>query len=153
MPSIIPKPIREFINHPIRIVTSACSGNANYARFVTSVRTKQLVELALRTAVAAAGVYAVAQGGSLGLALGLGSVVSFPATMLAVGGYAAYVGVSAIASSVAMGSFVALGMGLATAFAGWLTLECYDFMQFGTLEYCIIQPLGDKAGDLVGELF
>ena len=110
--------------------------------------------LSLRTALAAAGILAIVHtGGSVGVALCLGAVVSLPATLLAVGGYAAYVGVMLAVNSVALSSFGVLGLGLASTLAGWVILNSYNKWNIGIVDSYVIQPLTCAASHTVRSMF
>lgn len=129
MNHIIPKPIREIAF----TLNNALNKKTSY--------TNPMLRTAMRLTLAAAGVFLALKFGT-GLALGLiaGGVISLPATLIAVGSYAAYVGLTSTIGAIAGGSLTAFASGLGLAVAGWFILEHYDFTAFGFVESHLIDP-------------
>ena len=91
--------------------------------------------LATRVAVAAGLFFAVRQCQCHPLAAGfLGSVLSLPVTLLAVGGKALFEGAKMIREDLSTRAFKEIGKGFALATAGYLTLEKHNAIRFGLLE-------------------
>lgn len=99
---------------------------------------ERMVKAIGRIALAALGGMALyAFGGSATVAAALGAVVSLPATAVAAGSWMVCHGVAAAVGSVASGPLAALGIGLAYAAGGWMTLEIHDLIPFGLGDLCL----------------
>lgn len=165
--SIIPRPIRDIISGPIEIADwknsfqSAKPGSAQSAIFGTLgggafvlPLAERMVKAALRLGFVALGVFAVMSTGSaLGVGAVLAGLISLPALAIAGGGALAGYGCASICSSLAIGSFSSLGVGLASLAAGWIVLELHDIVPFGLAEMAIINPLAETCARPLIELF
>ena len=155
--NFIPRPVRDLIGCPLEIRARHVAAHDTKSGIVKHeineildkpvfVRplAEKMLKAAYRTVVAALGALAVYQlsVGSLGVAAGIGALVSLPAVAIAGGSFLAYQGATAAISALATGSFQTLGLGLAALFGGWLALEHHDMIPIGLAE-----PLFTKLSD------
>jgi hypothetical protein len=151
MSFIIPRPARDIV-----LAYLQSSARPNFAN--------EAVKVALRTTVAVAGFFVVASlpamtAAEIGrglfllacnvvvinsnffsayLAIGVFSAVSLPSLAIALGSYLLASGITGVVSALALGSFKALAITLASASAGYVILECHDILKLGALEMFVL---------------
>lgn len=155
---LMPAPARELIRGPFEVQKTAkkaadlgaiSSDEDSFllARNKELAISKDWVKAALRVATAATGLFvAINFGASVVSFLSLSSLISLPATLIAVGAICEYIGVAVIIASLALGSLSIFGKGLGMALAGWVVLECYRVAPLGIGEF-----LFDSIADAVKE--
>jgi len=97
-----------------------------------------MIDAVCHTAIAALGTLAIYKlGGSLAAfaTIGVcGALISLPSVVLAGGTWLACHGITAIVSSISLGSFGTLAYGMASLGGGYILLEKYDVTIIGLLE-------------------
>jgi hypothetical protein len=162
---LIPRPFRDIITSELEIrefqkactkakpgsaewaILGICGGGDTLARFSAEA----MIKAAARLGLVALGAFAAIS--SAPVALGVGAVLagltSLPALMIAGGGALVVYGSASVCASLATGSFLSLGLGLASLTAGWISLEYHNMIPFGLAEKTIINPLAEAfAGPL-----
>lgn len=166
MIQIIPRPYRDIICGPfqirnnINVMKNQKDGSAGAALigcfgggFLTLPLAENIIKGTLRTALAAAGAFALFKLNiSLPVASVVASTVSLPSVCVAGGSWLLGNGAAATISALSSGSFAALGVGFLSLGAGWLVLEKYDLLPIGLGEKAVDKITDDWKGPLIDAL-
>lgn len=167
MSFIIPRPVRDIvvgpfeINHRVNQIRNTGPDSAASAivgifggGFITLPPASKMMAASARLSFAALGAFALYKAGSsIAIAAVLGATVSLPSVAIVGGSWLLYHAATALTASLASGSFMTLGIGMASLAGGWLTLECHDIIPFGIAERLIVNTLVNAYSQSVAGWF
>jgi hypothetical protein len=168
MLQIVPRPLRDIVAGPyfsrnaVSAVMRGCEENQGMnavigilgGGHITLPPAKQMIRAMLRTGmVAAIALALIKTQGSLAVGAVLTGIISLPAFAIAGGSVLLYSGCAAVYSTLASGCLTTLGIGLAFAAGGFITLEMHDIYPIGIAESTMIEPMADAYAKPLSELF